>query len=480
MRFASGTPLAGRYLLLDEIAGGPQAAVWRGLDDVLGRPVAVKLYLGVSGDDRARAWVHARARTAARLNHPHATAVYDYGDAISGGELVPYVVMELLDGQPLAERLAAEGPLPWYQAARVTAEVAAALAASHARGVVHGNVDPGAVMLTHTGAKLLGLAGPGHPPPRRPTAAGDVHGLGLLLLGALCGATAGGSGTWSVARGSRTGEPAEDAALRLGRRPDLPDPVREVCLSCLSAAGHPALTAAATARALTAEVNRYAAVMPDAPLLVPLPAPAGGDRVRPARRWPTRVHTALAAAGIVVLLAASGVAARYGGDLIAAATGTPTPGHGSATGGRQPGSSQARPGTPSGGGSGTAASGTATAGPATPLTGSGPPPAGTPTATAQTPAASAGNLPDDATVALADLRTGIDEGRAAGEIAPTVAAELDDAVDDLAQMAAAGQNVQRAVAGLQQRIDGWVRARQISPARGEQLRAELEAFADSL
>src|SRR5262245_10008170 len=161
--FGSGTPLAGRYLLLDELAESPEATVWRGMDDVLGRPVAIKVFTGPL-DDADRAWIHRRARTAARLAHPHVALVYDYGDAAGPGtRAVPFVVLELVNGAPVVQRLRG-GPLPWPLAVRTAAEVAAAVAAAHVRGVVHGEVTADNVLLTDTGAKLIGFAGPSRAP----------------------------------------------------------------------------------------------------------------------------------------------------------------------------------------------------------------------------------------------------------------------------------------------------------------------------
>ncbi|HTF09982.1 MAG TPA: serine/threonine-protein kinase, partial [Asanoa sp.] len=153
---------------------------------------------------------HREARAAAGLTHPNITRVYDYGEAaLPRGGLAPYLVMELVEGADLAERLTA-GPLPWPDAASIAAQVAAGLAAAHAAGVVHCDIKPGNVMLTATGVKILdfgiaGLAGAassaddgvrygtvGYLAPERlagadPTPAGDVYSVGVLLAEALVG-----------------------------------------------------------------------------------------------------------------------------------------------------------------------------------------------------------------------------------------------------------------------------------------------------
>ncbi|MFC3386826.1 serine/threonine-protein kinase [Couchioplanes azureus] len=149
--------LAGRYRLVERLGAGGMSVVWRGFDEVLGRQVAVKvLPPSSSADPSFRRRLRAEAQAAARLSHPHITNVYDYGEATTvDGEPVPYVVMELVDGESLAAVLARSRRLPWPAAVRVTSEVAAALAAAHARGIVHRDVTPANVMLTPAGAKVV-------------------------------------------------------------------------------------------------------------------------------------------------------------------------------------------------------------------------------------------------------------------------------------------------------------------------------------
>jgi serine/threonine protein kinase len=147
--------LAGRYRLIERLGAGGMSVVWRAYDDVLGRPVAVKL-LGprYATDPASRQRIRDEARAAARLNHPYITDVYDYGESASDHGTVPFVVMELVDGVPLDQRLRGE-PLPWRFATEICAQVAAALAAVHARGLVHRDVKPANIMLTGSGAKVV-------------------------------------------------------------------------------------------------------------------------------------------------------------------------------------------------------------------------------------------------------------------------------------------------------------------------------------
>jgi hypothetical protein len=149
--------LAGRYRLVERLGAGGMSVVWRGFDEVLGRQVAVKvLPPSTSADPSFRRRLRAEAQAAARLSHPHITNVYDYGEATTvDGEPVPYVVMELVDGESLAAVLSRVRTLPWNTAVRISADVAAALAAAHARGIVHRDVTPANVMLTSSGAKVV-------------------------------------------------------------------------------------------------------------------------------------------------------------------------------------------------------------------------------------------------------------------------------------------------------------------------------------
>jgi eukaryotic-like serine/threonine-protein kinase len=185
------------------------SVVWRAYDEVLGRQVAVKLLAaGFSTDPAFRNRIRREARAAAKLNHPNITDVYDYGETVDeAGETQPFVVMELVEGESLAQRLA-RGPLPWRQAVAICAEVAAALATAHARGLVHRDVTPGNIMLTGTGAKVVDfgisavvgeaaetdiIGTPAYLAPERLAGAAaqpasDVYSLGLVLHRALAGA----------------------------------------------------------------------------------------------------------------------------------------------------------------------------------------------------------------------------------------------------------------------------------------------------
>jgi Tol biopolymer transport system component len=150
-----GTPL-GPYELVAPIGTGGMGEVWRGRDTRLDRAVAIKILpAAFAQDEQFRVRFEREAKTISSLNHPHICTLFDVGRE---GE-THFLVMELLEGESLADRLQ-RGPLLLDQVVRSGAQVADALDAAHRQGIVHRDLKPGNVMLTKTGAKLLdfGLA----------------------------------------------------------------------------------------------------------------------------------------------------------------------------------------------------------------------------------------------------------------------------------------------------------------------------------
>ncbi|MER7283003.1 serine/threonine-protein kinase [Dactylosporangium sp. NPDC000244] len=315
--------LGGRYRLDDILGVGGMSVVWLAHDSVLGRSVAVKVLSGrYAADERSRRRIRDEARAAAVLSHPNIAQVYDYGEAFPGddkapatGETphagrpsgnetpqagrpsgnetpqagraagnearqaaggptgsetpsggattgdgpMPYVVMELVPGQTLAQRLA-EGPLPPAESLRICAEAAAGLAAAHAEGLVHRDVKPANVILSPAGAKLVDfgiatLVGPealtdtdasgrpvfGTPQYLAPerlgsdpvTAASDVYSLGVVLYKLLAGTL-----PWPVADGPDVLDAHQHRVpAPLPRLPGVPPAVADLCRRCL--AKHP-------------------------------------------------------------------------------------------------------------------------------------------------------------------------------------------------------------------------------------------------
>jgi serine/threonine protein kinase len=150
---APGHLVAGRYRLESQIGGGGMGAVWLARDERLGRMVAVKQVLsppGVSAEeaDQQRQRALREGRIAARLSHPHAISVYDV--ALEAGQ--PWLVMEYLPSRSLGEVLAEDGVLRAEVVAQIGAQVADALAATHAAGIVHRDVKPANILIGEGGS----------------------------------------------------------------------------------------------------------------------------------------------------------------------------------------------------------------------------------------------------------------------------------------------------------------------------------------
>ncbi|GIM96783.1 hypothetical protein Ato02nite_085760 [Paractinoplanes toevensis] len=339
---------------MERLGAGGMSVVWRGFDEVLGRQVAVKVLApSTSADPVFRRRLRDEAQAVARLSHPNIANVYDYGEATTAdGEPVPFVVMELVDGESLAAMLARTRSLPWQQAVRIGAEVAGGLAAAHSRGIVHRDVTPANVMLPAGGAKVVDfgisalvgendigpdgslLGTPAYLAPERleggqVSSATDVYAVGLLIYRTLIGRL-----PWDV--GTTT------ALLRAHQyvEPDplppvegLPAAVAELVGRCLDKRPQDRPSSAELAEVLAG----IAAEVPAGPLpdrndedttILPAqrsypdvirvgnPAPAAGEPVTSRRRRPRRV---LIAAATVLLLGAG----TYAWSLVDSGRGGP-------------------------------------------------------------------------------------------------------------------------------------------------------------
>ena len=141
-----------RYRLIERLAVGGSAEVWRAHDEQLDRPVAVKrLHPHLLPDASSRARLAAEARAAASLSHPVIVGIYDVD---AEGES-PAIVMELVDGESLAALIDRGGPLDPARAAAITADVADALFYAHQQGVIHRDVKPGNVLVARDGRTRL-------------------------------------------------------------------------------------------------------------------------------------------------------------------------------------------------------------------------------------------------------------------------------------------------------------------------------------
>lgn len=155
MTLKKGTAL-GPYVIDVLLGAGGMGEVYRARDSRLDRTVAVKILTpGLTSTDERRARFEREARAISALSSPHICALFDVGRA----DDVEYLVMEYLEGETLADRIA-RGPLPLSQVIRYAIEIADALQQAHRAGITHRDLKPGNVMLTASGVKLLdfGLA----------------------------------------------------------------------------------------------------------------------------------------------------------------------------------------------------------------------------------------------------------------------------------------------------------------------------------
>ncbi len=164
--------MIGRYRVRQKLGEGGMGIVYAAEDERLGRPVAIKKLHRESEDPSARERLWREARAAARVNHPNVCQVYEIAE--EDGE--PYIVMELLEGESLAARMA-RGPLKVAEAVPILLDVLNALDALHRAGFIHRDLKPSNVFLTGHGVKLLdfGLA-------RRPSGSSDGAGLSAIDL----------------------------------------------------------------------------------------------------------------------------------------------------------------------------------------------------------------------------------------------------------------------------------------------------------
>lgn len=237
-RRVSPGPRTSRYRLDRIIGRGGMATVYRGVDTVLNRPVAVKLFdrQGASDEDLER--YEAETLMLASLNHPCLVTLLDCGSQSVDGRPCAYLVMELVNGPDLAGSIT-RGPLPLEQVAQIGSDLAGALEYVHERGIAHLDVKPANVLLVprsggrasrakltdfgiatpfglldeEPGEFILGTAAylsPEQVTGEPVTSASDVYSFGLVLLECLTGRT------------EFRGEPTDSALARIDRDPQIP------------------------------------------------------------------------------------------------------------------------------------------------------------------------------------------------------------------------------------------------------------------
>ncbi|MCX6397955.1 MAG: serine/threonine-protein kinase [Propionibacteriales bacterium] len=315
-----------RYVLGPVVGRGGMAEVHRATDRVLEREVAVKMLRSTTTDESARARFAAEARTVAALNHPGVVTLLDAGIH----DEHPYLVMELVDGPTLGERLRTQGPLTASEARDLGAQLADALACAHDQGVIHRDVKPGNILLAARGRVVLtdfGIArlvadtsahtqtgevigSPAYLSPEQVNGSGvttavDVYALGLVLLESLTNVRA------------YPGTPVEAALARLATPPSIPETVEPALadllrrMTALDPADRPSAAAAATALRATGTSGTEDAATATAVLDLP-----------PARRR-SRLLPILAAAVLVGALAIA--AATFSGSGPASSSAVPAP-----------------------------------------------------------------------------------------------------------------------------------------------------------
>ncbi len=317
-----GSVLGGRYRLMELLGQGGMATIYRAHDGQLNRDVAVKILRPEYGRDPdfGSRFRH-EAQAAASLNHPNVVSVFDYGQDENG----PFIVMELIDGEDIATILRRGGPLAPRQAARLTAEVARALSAAHARGFVHRDVKPGNILLSSEGRVKVGDFGiaravaeaqmtlpgttlgsvhyfsPEQARGEQATSASDVYSLGIVLFEVLTGRRPfEGDSAASIAIARLSGPPPDPSDVRAGIPPEL------VAIVSRAMAPEPAdrfPSAAAMAHALEAYL---------------------GDRPAAAATSAAAASGAVAGSGAAAGAAMAGAAAA--GAPVLAATARPNPG----------------------------------------------------------------------------------------------------------------------------------------------------------
>jgi serine/threonine-protein kinase len=342
-----------RFVLKREIGAGGMARVFLGRDEVLDRPVAVKILNPHHSGTEIGARFRREGRTAARLSHPNIVQVYDAGEDELEGREVSYIVMEYVPGGDLKAFIDEEGSLPSDELAGLGSEVASGLAHAHEKGVVHRDIKPhnilidahgrpkltdfgiaralGTTQATRTGS-YLGTALYSSPEQLRGekvTPKSDVYSLGMSLYQAAVGKAPFGGTPIEVASQHVSREPDAPSALGV----DLSDGVETLILDCVQKDPERRPTAQEVHERLRDETRPVRTTRAPTAPPVSEPSPTGHTRpesevppTRPPpgaarggggqRRWPIL----LAVAALLLVLLGTATAAAFGVNPLTALT----------------------------------------------------------------------------------------------------------------------------------------------------------------
>ena len=315
------------------LGSGGFATVYRAHQVQLGRDVAVKIDNRVLANERDRRRFLREAHAAARLSgHPNVVAVHDANITPQG---MPYIVMELCTGGSLHDVLKKNGPLPAEQVRHLGVQLADALAAAHAEGVLHRDIKPANILIDRYGtakladfglAALLDAAGdstvtrdalsPSYAPPEAfamaaPTVAGDVYALAATLYDLLAGKPPR-PVPWPIESFDHLGEVLRSPVPPV---PGVPDEFHQTLVRAL----HPDVTARTpTAARFRDELRGAVPVAPPAPVAPPPVRQALESAPSPKKRWPVVVG---AVVGVVAIGIGVWVAIPPDGTTSAAGTG---------------------------------------------------------------------------------------------------------------------------------------------------------------
>jgi serine/threonine protein kinase len=326
----------GRYLVEQVIGGGGMAVVYRARDEELDRPVAIKVLAdNLAADEAFRKRFLREARLAAQLSHRNVVQIYDSGEADGR----PYIVMEYVEGETLADLLARRGRLPAWEAVELALQVCSGLDHAHRAGLVHRDIKPrnlllrpdgtvkivdfgiarsaGGTRLTETGS-VLGTAAylaPEQAAGDEVTPAADVYALGVVLYEMLAGRTphTAASLTEFLARGHEQPIPALRELAR-----DVPEALEDVVMRCLARipAYRPASAGdlAAELQAVVADLPTAGAGAAEVPTRVATPATEPGAGRGAVRLSSVGRRTAALAVAVVALALVVGGVLALGDD----------------------------------------------------------------------------------------------------------------------------------------------------------------------